>query len=167
MEIKKKTLVLSAILMLVLLCDAAMAIPMPPHRFYGNVTIDGKPAPDGTVVSARIGGVEYANTTTLDGKYGVYSIFYVPSNDAETVEKEGGDEGDSVEFYVNNILAGEKPFSIGGSTKLDLKIGEEPEIETEKPVPGPRFLMPMILAIIVALLAIAVMLAVYLSKRKK
>jgi len=158
MEIKKRTLVLSAILMLVLLCNAAMAIPMPPHQFYGNVTIDGKPAPDGTVISARINGVEYINTTTSKGTYGMDRFIAIPSDDLDTPETEGGVEGDIIKFYVNGIEAANVSFSSGSTSKLDLNIGEA-AIGLER--------VWMLFAIIIAVLAIAVMLAVYLSKRKK
>ena len=163
MEIKKKTLVLSAILMLVLLCDAAMAIPMPPHQFAGNVTIDGKPAPDGTVVSARIGGVEYVREETVNGKYGFREPFRVPTDDPDTAEKEGGVNGEVVEFYVNNELAANATFSFGGMTNLNLKIGEEPVPEPEEPVVTQGFLVPVILAIVIVLLAVVV----FIIRRRK
>lgn len=164
------TLVLGAILVLVLLCEAAVAIPVPPHKFYGNVTIDGKPAPDGTVVSAKIEDVEYANTTASNGKYD----FNIPSDDEDTIPKEGGINGEEVKFYVNDELAANATFSFGSITKLSLKIGEEPvlepEPEPEKPVPVPsqeRILTPVTLVIIVALLAFAAAVIVFVIWRRK
>ena len=60
----------------------ALAAPVMPHQFYGNVTIAGAPAPEGTVVSARIGEVEYA-VTTVDsvGRYGYDPVWKVPGDD--------------------------------------------------------------------------------------
>jgi len=162
MKIKNKTLVLSAILVLVLLCDAAMAIPMPPHQFAGNVTIDGKPAPDGMVVSASINGVEYVREETINGKYGYQEPFFrVSSDDLDTMEKEGGVNGDVVEFYVNNELAANATFSFGSMTNLNLEIGEKPVSEPEKPV-----VSTLIIAIIVILLA-AVMIMVFVMRRRR
>jgi len=159
-------LIVCAILVFVILCEAAVAIPMPPHKFYGNVTMEGEPAPDGMVVSARIEGREYANMTVMTGKYGFDEPFYVPSDDLDTVdEKEGGGNGDVVELYVNNELAANATFSFGGISKLDLKIGEEPEQEPEKPVATKGFLMPLTIAIIIVLL-VAVIVVLIIRRRK-
>lgn len=43
----------------------AQSPPEPPSRFVGTVTIDGQPAPDGTPVEARIGGVSCGATTVF------------------------------------------------------------------------------------------------------
>lgn len=155
--------VVAMVIVFVLLCEAAVAMELPPHWFRGDVTVDGRPAPDGTIVSAKIGGIEYSNTTTIDGKYGAEGDFYVPSDDLDTAEKEGGEEGDTVEFYVNNELAANATFSNGGNTRLDLKIGKEPEIEKPAKVQG--FLVPLAIAIVILLLAVVV--AVFIKRRKK
>ena len=152
------------IFVLVLLCTSiVLAIPMPPNQFFGNVTIDGKPAPDGTVVSARIAGIEFAyTTTTINGKYGFDSAFFVPSDDLDTTEKEGGKDGDTVDFYVNteneSESAANAAFSTGGVTNLDLKIGNEPG--NSAGIPG--FLAPLTIAV---LLAAAIFIA--LARRRK
>ena len=140
------------IFILVLLCTSVvLAVPMPPNQFFGNVTIDGKPAPDGTVVSARIAGIEFATTTTINGGYGLNSAFFVPSDDLDTTEKEGGKDGDTVDFYVVNTgneseSAANATFSIGGVTNLDLKVGKEPEESAV--IPG--FLAPLTIAVLLA-----------------
>ena len=41
----------------------------PPHIFVGAVTIDGLPAPDGTVIKAYVNGVEVASVRVEDGLY--------------------------------------------------------------------------------------------------
>ena len=42
-----------------------------PHRFYGNVTINGNPAPVGTHITAIVtGGGSEDYTTTVSGVYG-------------------------------------------------------------------------------------------------
>lgn len=59
-------------------------IPYPPMRFYGEVYIDGKPAPDGTMVEIYLGDkLAYNNCTgrysekaicpTKNGKFGYYT----------------------------------------------------------------------------------------------
>ena len=143
---------LSIMIFVLLLCaPVVLAMPMPPNQFFGNVTTDGKPAPDGTVVSARIGGIEFATATTINGNYGLNSAFIVPSDDLDTTEKEGGKDGDTVDFYVVNTeneseSAANATFSIGGVTNLDLKIGKEPEDSAV--IPG--FLAPLTIAVLLA-----------------
>ncbi|GAI62756.1 unnamed protein product, partial [marine sediment metagenome] len=63
-----------------------LAVPQMPHQFYGTVTIGEHLDLEGTIVSAQIGGKEYASTTVdAEGRYG-YSpdyggtgIFKVPA----------------------------------------------------------------------------------------
>jgi hypothetical protein len=111
-------------LSLVLIISAlpVQAVPQPGHHFYGNV-IGATP---GTVISAQIGGVEYATTTVDDqGRYGYDPPFVVPSDDKDTRSvKEGGSKGDTVELYVLGELAGEAPFKVWGITKLNLLLRE-------------------------------------------
>ena len=160
--------VVAMFMVFVLLCaPVTLAIQLPPHWFRGDVTINGNPAPDGTVVSAKIGGVEYSNTTTISGKYGADGNFYVLSDDPDTSEKEGGVGGEMVEFYVNNEEVANATFSNGGHDDLDLKIGKEPESESEieKPAKVQGFLVPLSIAIIVVLLVVVI--AVFIIRRKK
>ena len=42
---------------------------LPPQIILGTVTIDGSPAPDGTVVRALVDGVEVASVQVMEGKY--------------------------------------------------------------------------------------------------
>ncbi len=149
--------------LLVACIPVSLAMQLPPHWFRGNVTINGEPAPDGTIVSAGISGVEYVNTTVSSGTYGTDGNFYVPSDDLDTLEKEGGEGGDTVEFYVNNELAANATFSNGGNTRLDLRIGKEPEIEKPAKIQG--FLVPLAIAIMIVMLAIVI--AVFIKRRKK
>ena len=53
-------------------------IPLLPQAFWGKVTVDGEPAPDGTIVSACMGGFSpYVHTIkTKDGKYGGMQLQY-------------------------------------------------------------------------------------------
>ncbi|MDI6889066.1 MAG: PGF-CTERM sorting domain-containing protein [Methanocellales archaeon] len=130
----KKTSLLSILLVTIALCAPAAAIPQIPNQFYGRVTIDESPAADGLTVSAWIDGVEYASTTTSGGTYGTSSasVFLVPADDAGTPEKEGGVSGETVEFYVGGVRAGEAIFVSGGVTELDLTASGVPS-----PTPTP------------------------------
>ena len=121
---KRLTGMLGCLLALVLtlgLATPAMAVPQIPHAFYGSVTVGDGPAPDGTVVSAEIGGVEYARTTTLDGKYGYSPTFKVPGDDPETSGVEGGINGDTIKFYLQGSEVASWAFTNGQVTNLNLE----------------------------------------------
>ena len=77
--------------------------PEPLHTFLGSVSIDGNPAPQGTVVVAVINGVPVASANVdADGKY-------------EIVLAEGANEGDTAAFTVDGLLAGETATIVGGA----------------------------------------------------
>ena len=72
MSIKKsiKTLAISSALLVLPLAVFAQ-VPQLPHIFYGDITINGSSAPVGTVVIAKVNGVEKGRVTTeATGKYG-------------------------------------------------------------------------------------------------
>ena len=104
------------------------AIPRIPHQLYGNVSIGGIAAESGKVVTAKIGGVTYASTTTdAQGRYGYTPVFTVPADDPDTLAKEGGVSGDIIELYVDNNLASTTVFQNGTIQQLNLVIsGTQP-----------------------------------------
>jgi hypothetical protein len=118
MGIKKIQIVLSFFTVFFLLSVRVLAVPGVPHQFYGSVTINGKPAPDGTIIIAKINGIEVASTTTKNGKYGYEPIFYVD-------DPEHNRSGEEIKFFVNGIDTGQtKYFCNGCVTKLDLAISQ-------------------------------------------
>jgi hypothetical protein len=113
---------------------ASSAAPTFPHAFYGNVTISGTPAPNGTVVEARGEGVltdieDNPITITEAGKYGAPGGF-----DPKLVVQGNITDGTNLTFYVNNVAAqcydaqagGEwldsYPFKSSNVTVLELKV---------------------------------------------
>ncbi|MGE5596646.1 MAG: hypothetical protein ACM3S1_11505 [Hyphomicrobiales bacterium] len=83
----------------------AQSPPARPSRFVGSVTIDGAPAPVGTVVEARIGDANCGSTTvfTANGE-SRYSI------DVQAHEPNGpdcGTDGATVVFVVGGRVANE------------------------------------------------------------
>jgi len=107
---------LSFMIFLLMFTSITFAIPGIPHQFYGDVKINGNPAPDGTQIVAKIGNNVVGTTTTLNGKYG-----YAP-NVFLIADPNGDYTGKTIYFYVNNKLAITYPFQNGGNTKLDLSI---------------------------------------------
>ncbi|MDZ7729946.1 MAG: Ig-like domain-containing protein [Natrialbaceae archaeon] len=92
-----------------------------PMSFYGNVTIDGSPAPNGTTIEAEIDG-EVRGNITVDtaGEYGGSG----PQQEQLVVQGEPGDDGATVTFYVDNgsrLQANETAtWSEGDTQELDL-----------------------------------------------
>ena len=61
---------LLALVLILTLVVPALALPGVPALFGGTVTLNGAPAPEGTYISARIGGVEYGSDTgNASGEY--------------------------------------------------------------------------------------------------
>ena len=117
------------------------ATPQPPHVFFGKVYINGTLATGGQTVQARIGNVNYADsvqdgrntkvgTEAFAGTYGSQANFQVCANSTDTAAREGGNLGDTIEFFVSNkpaiartiagALVSPVPFEPAGSTQLDL-----------------------------------------------
>ncbi len=101
-----------AIAWLLVFAAPALAIPPLPQAFYGDVTIAGVPAPVGTVVTAKIAGVEVGNIlTTVAGKYGDSG----PLQPKLVVE---GDivDGTAIDFFINGVRAEETAYFMSGTT---------------------------------------------------
>ncbi len=118
---------LVAMLLIMLLPGSAVAQPLLPCHFYGDVTVNGEYVPDGTTVTASIDGVvdDWSTTTfTFEGK-SVYAID-VPGDDPATPEREGGLEGDTVHFTVSyagqGLPAAVAVWSQGASVLLNLAV---------------------------------------------
>lgn len=83
---------------------AAQAPPARPARFVGSVTIDGTPAPAGTVIEARIGSASCGVTTVFtQGSEARYAF------DVQALQPSGalncGTDGATVTFVVGGKLA--------------------------------------------------------------
>jgi hypothetical protein len=83
----------------------ALAVPQIPSSFYGTVKVNGSNVPDGTSVQALIDGKVYADvlTQTYQGD-SVYAL-NVTGDDTDTTVKDGGREGDTVQFKIGEVLA--------------------------------------------------------------
>ena len=108
-----KTTIIGIVFMLIL-SSLAIAQPtfQPPHLFYGDVTVNGNPAPDGLLVVAKIDGEDVGASATEDGKYSVL------------VQDPYGDRtGDTVDFYVEDSDTGESAvFSNDPSAKTEVDL---------------------------------------------
>jgi len=106
----RKVIFLIALTCLLTLCAVpvyADGVPPLPHAFYGNVTINGSPAPAGTTVEARGTGVltgvaDNPTTTTQAGVYGTSNPF-----EHRLLVQGNIDEGATITFYVNGTSTGQ------------------------------------------------------------
>jgi PGF-CTERM protein len=74
----------------------------PPTAYYGNLTVNGDPAPEGLTITAEIDGeVRGSLTTSQTGAYGGSDAF----DPKLQVDGESGDEGKTVAFYVDGVAA--------------------------------------------------------------
>ena len=92
---------------LVLLCATpALAVPPLPSSFYGTARLNGTNVPAGTVVTAKINGVQYtAYTITMYNGNTVYSLD-VPGEDPDVAGIQGGKEGDTAVFFIGATQTG-------------------------------------------------------------
>jgi len=112
----------------------ADGVPPLPHAFYGNVTINGSPAPAGTRVEARGTGVmtgvaDNPTTTSQTGVYGTSNPF-----EHRLLVQGNIDEGATIEFYVNGTSTGQtEEWHSSEVTNLNLSV----TIAAPPPGPGP------------------------------
>jgi len=93
--VKKLLVIMLSIMLVSLLLPVNSVIAFPAaHLFYGDVTIDGSPAPNGTYVTATMAGYSDFSTTT-NGDY--YEL---------TINGDTADDGKAISFFVDGIPAG-------------------------------------------------------------
>ena len=127
---------------------AETCAPVIPGTYNGTVSINGAPAPDGTVVTATIDGVEWATDTTSGGRY----VFDVPASLPTTAPCfSGGD----ITFTCDSATAAETATWNSGLHDLNLTCGAAatatPTVAppttvtvtvTTTPIPSPTALPP-------------------------
>jgi hypothetical protein len=96
----------------------AEGIPPMPEEFYGNVTINGMPAPAGILIEARINGQSAGSlTTTTDGFYGGTGTF-----DPRLIVS-GQNNGQVISFFVGGLEANQTAvFEERSISRLDVSV---------------------------------------------
>ncbi|RPI91399.1 MAG: VCBS repeat-containing protein [Chloroflexi bacterium] len=80
-------------------------VPPLPSSFYGTVKVDGANVPDGTIVQALIDGQVFGQkATTTWGGNSVYALKVV-GDDPDTPAKDGGLDGDTIQFKIGELIA--------------------------------------------------------------
>jgi hypothetical protein len=90
--------------------------PVIPGTYNGTVTVNGAPAPDGTTITAAIGGVTWATDTTSGGRY----VFDVP---ASLPTQEPCFSGGDIAFACDGVAATETATWNSGLHDLNLTCG--------------------------------------------
>jgi PKD repeat protein len=118
----QKLFIFFVILLLTIGIASADELPVTPSEFYGGVTVNGAPAPAGTVIVAKMfNGVEHGRiTTTVTGQYGDGPG---PFDKRLKVNVTGEEYNNcctscgcslAIEFFVNNIKAKVYDVESGG-----------------------------------------------------
>ena len=135
---------------ILLMISVVSAIPPLPAEFYGNVYVNGNPAPAGTVISAMIGGEMRGSFTTAEvGIYGGSGLFddrLLVSPTEDDISK-GITEitfriGNAAAEQTAQLLPGESQFldlSVGGNVPPG---GARPPTQAPTYVPTPTYVQP-------------------------
>jgi hypothetical protein len=122
---RKSAFALAFVAALALLATTASALPPPlPSSHWGVITLDGRPVPSGSKLSAYVDGVLCGETTrffSFEGTTG-YSIT-VKGDNPDTPEKDGGRHGDVIRFRLNHkIVPATAVWIEGGNSRLNLAV---------------------------------------------
>lgn len=119
----------------------AQSPPNPPSRFVGSVTVDGAPAPAGTVVEARIGASTCGVTTVFMSGGQARYVVDSPALDPAAAPN-CGTEGSTVSFYVGGRLAAQTaPWRNWELNQVDLTV-TAPAATPVAPTPTPTPRVP-------------------------
>jgi hypothetical protein len=116
----------------------ALAVPQLPASFYGKAKVNGSNVPDGTSIQALIDGQVYGETVsqTYEGD-SVYAL-NVSGDDSDTTAKDGGREGDTIQFKIGGVLATQTgTWHSGTNVNLDLAVSSSEPIATPAPTSIP------------------------------
>lgn len=116
------TILILTISLVLFTVQPVLAFPPLPSSFYGTVKVNGANVDNGTVIAAKINGVQYAYTTTISyGGDSVYSLD-VSGDDASTSGTiEGGVQNDTVVFFIGSTQAA-PTGSWHGGTNVSLNL---------------------------------------------
>ncbi len=126
-----------ACLATLLVAIPALAFPPLPSSLYGMVEFNGDNVPDGTIIRALIDDRVYAEgrTQTYQGD-SVYSLD-VQGDDTATAARDGGREGDTIQFEIGDVLADQTgTWHSGTNVELNLTGSAAGPLATPPPTPS-------------------------------
>ncbi len=91
-----------------------------PEEFYGDIIVNGRTAPVGTVITAKIGSAEKGSITTTEvGQYGGSGTF----DSRLVMAGEESEVGETITFWISGSKAEQTAvYEPGQSTELDLTV---------------------------------------------
>lgn len=118
----------------------ARAMPPLPSSFYGTVKINNMNVPDGTLVQALIDGQVFGEIRTTTYQGGSIYALDVRGDDSTTTEREGGREGETIQFRIGNILTGQTgTWHTGITLNINLSVQSSTPLATPPPTLTPQF----------------------------
>lgn len=133
-----RILILFALLAMLALVPGAplLAAPQLPSSFYGIVTVDGVNVAAGTVVTAWINGVQYAQVATFTAQGNSVYTLDVRGDDPETPGiVEGGVAGNTIVFKVGGqVVAQTGTWQTGSNVALNLSYTSPAAVSITFPV---------------------------------
>ena len=124
LKISILVVVMTVVALLVVLVPAIASAQMPPCRVQGTVTLDGATAPNGTVVTASVGGTQVGTGTVASGS------FQVQFDATSSV-------GQTITFKVGTADATETATAAYGLVKKNLTATSGAVTPTPTPTPTP------------------------------
>lgn len=113
--------------------------PALPSSFSGTVTVNGMSVPEGTLITVGGGAVVYAQTVAF--LYGGASVYRIdaPGDNPDTQEREGGLQGEELQFTIGELVAGQTAcWQSGSSQTMGLTAtGEQTPTNTPAPTDTP------------------------------
>jgi hypothetical protein len=117
---------------------SALAIPTLPSSFYGTVRVNGNNVADGTLIQALINGQAFAEGRTQTYQGGSVYVLDVPGDKTETTIQDGGREGDTVQFKIGGLPAGQTGmWHSGTNVELNLSASSANTLVAPKASPSP------------------------------
>ncbi len=103
--------------------------PILTSSFFGTVSVDGNAVPEGTVITASIGGVDLEAASVVSSPEGSSFRIDVPGDVPETPVDEGGSEGETVVFRIADSEAPESGvWRFGIYQRVDLSATAGPDL---------------------------------------
>jgi hypothetical protein len=92
-----------------------------PHTVYGMVKVNDEFVPAGTAISAWCGGIKFAENRTILNNGEAWYQLVIPGDEPISLEKEGCQEGEPINFMIVNLDAiGTLAWSADSETRRDL-----------------------------------------------
>lgn len=104
--------ILTTLIIFMFSIGLALAFPPIGHQFYGDVTFTASD------ISFHIDSLEF-DYAISSSQYGYDPIVMLPADDPDTVDIEGGNDGDVIEIYIDNGYVGDYIYEIEGITNLN------------------------------------------------